>query len=161
MSYSDFFLKCIQVLLSLEGGYSNKKPDAGGETNFGLSKRQYPDINMKTLTRDRAIEIYYSDYWIPMNIERLMDDELVLLLFCFGVNAGIRTAIRVLQKLIGVDEDGFIGSETARAIKEFNGNITEDFTKRQKLFYITLVQKKPKEAINLPGWLNRVKNSHF
>ena len=161
MSYSDLFLKCIEVLLKLEGGYSNNKTDAGGETNFGISKRSYPDLNIETLTRDRAIEIYYSDFWIPMNVERLMDDELILLLFCFGVNAGIRTAIKVLQKLLGVDDDGILGSETARAVREFNGNIVDEFTKRQKLFYITLVQKKPKEQPNLNGWIDRVQKTHF
>jgi len=168
MSYSDLFLKCIEVLLGkgdldfgLEGGYSNKMTDAGGETNFGISKKQYPDLNIKTLTKERAIEIYYNDYWIPMNVERLMDDELILRLFCFGVNAGQRTAIIILQKLIGVDADGIIGSETAMAVRHFEGNVIDEFIKREKLFYVTLVQKKPKERPNLDGWLNRIERTLF
>jgi len=168
MSYSDIFNKCIQVLLGkgdldfgLEGGYSNNKSDAGGETRWGISKRSYPDLNIKTLTKDRATEIYYNDYWLAMNIERLMDDDLMLLLFCFGVNVGQVTAIMVLQKLVGVDDDGMLGSQTARAVREFNGNIVDEFAKRQKLFYITLAQKQPKQQANLNGWIARVQNTHF
>lgn len=161
MIYSDLFNKCITVLLSLEGGYSKSKSDKGGETNFGISKRSYPDINIKTLTKDRAIEIYFNDFWLPMNVDRLMDDELILHLFVFGVNAGIRTSIKILQKLIGVTVDGVLGSETAKAVSEFNGNIVDEFIKREKLFYVTLVQKDEKQRPNIKGWLNRIEWTHF
>jgi lysozyme family protein len=161
MDYSNTFEKCIEVLLKLEGGYSDRPSDKGGPTNYGLSQKSYPDINMKTLTRDRAIEIYYGDYWIPMNLSVINDDELVLRLFCMGVNAGIRTTIKILQKLIGVVADGFIGSETARAIREFNGNIVDEFIKRQKKFYVALVQKDESQRPNLLGWLNRIEWTKF
>ena len=159
--YSDIFNKCITVLLSLEGGYSDRPSDKGGPTNYGLSQKSYPDLNMKTLTRDRAIEIYFNDYWIPMNLSVITDDELVLRLFCMGVNAGIRTTIKILQKLMGVVADGFIGSDTARAIREFDGNVVDEFIKRQKKFYVTLVQKDESQRPNLLGWLNRIEWTHF
>ena len=161
MSYSELFSKCVEILLKLEGGYSNRKSDKGGETNFGISSRSYPDINIKTLTRERAIEIYYNDYWIPMNIDRLQNDLLILHLFCFGVNAGTRTAIKILQKLVGAYSDGLIGSKTRKAIRLFEGNIAEEFIKREKLFYVSLVQHKPEQRVNLKGWLNRINNINF
>lgn len=159
--YPDLFNKCITVLLSLEGGYSDRPSDKGGPTNYGLSQKSYPDLNMKTLTKDRAIEIYFNDYWIPMNLYVINDDELVLRLFCMGVNAGIRTTIKILQRLVGVVADGFIGSDTARAIREFDGNVVDEFIKRQKKFYVTLVQKDESQRPNLLGWLNRIEWTHF
>jgi lysozyme family protein len=161
MGYPDIFTRCVEVLLRLEGGYSNVTTDKGGETNFGLSKKSYPDLNIKTLTRDRAIEIYYNDYWIPMNISKIIEDDLVLHLFVFGVNAGIRTSIKVLQKLLGTTVDGFIGSETLKAIRDFNGNVVDEFIKREKLFYVTLAQKDESQQPNKVGWINRVNNTRF
>lgn len=161
MSYPEIFNRCVAVLLKLEGGYSNKSTDSGGETNFGISKKAYPDLDIKNLTIERAIEIYYSDYWIPMNIERIREDELILHLFIFGVNSGTRTAVKILQRLIGVPDDGLMGSKTLRAIREYNGNIVEEFIKREKLFYVTLVQNKPEQRPNIKGWLNRIARTKF
>ena len=161
MSYPEIFEKSVNVLLTLEGGYSDRPDDKGGPTNFGLSQKSYPDINMKTLTRDQAIEIYFNDFWIPMNLFVINDDELVLRLFCFGVNCGIRTAIRILQKLVGVIADGFIGSLTARAVREFDGNVVDSFIQREKKFYVTLVQKDESQRPNLLGWLDRIERTHF
>ena len=32
----------------------NDPSDPGGETNWGISKREYPDLDIKNLTRDEA-----------------------------------------------------------------------------------------------------------
>ncbi|MBI5843910.1 MAG: hypothetical protein HZB23_04475 [Deltaproteobacteria bacterium] len=45
-----------------EGGYVNDPADPGGETRFGISRRAYPNEDIKALTRERAAEIYYRDY---------------------------------------------------------------------------------------------------
>ena len=57
------FDKIIEVVLEHEGGYVNDPDDAGGETRYGISKRAYPDENIKELTVDRAKELYKRDYW--------------------------------------------------------------------------------------------------
>ena len=48
------FDRVIDIVLAHEGGYSNDSVDPGGETNFGISKRQYPDVNIKNLTVENA-----------------------------------------------------------------------------------------------------------
>lgn len=161
MAYPKIFEKCIKVVLEHEGGYVNHPNDPGGETNMGITKRNYPELNIKTLTKERAIEIYYNDYWIPMKLDKIMDEDLILAVFDHGVNAGIRTAIKLLQRLIGVTDDGFIGSDTLRGIREFDGNIVEEYIKRRKLFYVTLVQKNEKLRPFIKGWLARVENTKF
>ena len=50
-------------LIGAEGGYVNHPEDPGGETKFGISKRAYPDVNIASLTREDAREIYRRDYW--------------------------------------------------------------------------------------------------
>ena len=52
------FKDAIDVILAQEGGYSNDSEDPGGETQWGISKRSYPSINIRELSRAQAIEIY-------------------------------------------------------------------------------------------------------
>ena len=59
------FQRCILFVLDQEGGYVNDPRDPGGETNFGISKRSYPDVDIRALTKPQAIEIYRKDYWLP------------------------------------------------------------------------------------------------
>ena len=44
------FDEIISVVLHHEGGYVNDPKDPGGETNYGISKRAYPDVDIKNLT---------------------------------------------------------------------------------------------------------------
>ena len=163
MTYPELFTKCIAIILNPqhEGGYANNPKDPGGETNYGISKRSFPHLDIKNLTIGRAIAIYYTNYWIPMKLTGIDNDELVLHVFDHGVNAGTKTAIQMLQRLVGVEDDGDIGNETLRAIREYNGDVTTDYIKRRKLFYITLVQKRPASRIFLKGWLLRVNSTKF
>ena len=57
------FDKAMDFILSIEGGYVNDLNDPGGETNYGISKNKYPDIDIKGLTESEAREIYKKDYW--------------------------------------------------------------------------------------------------
>ena len=161
MDSTDLFAKCVAVLFKLEGGYSNLGTDKGGETNFGISKHSYTDLNIKALTKEKASDIYYTDYWCPMNLNILHDEELILHLFVLGVNIGIRTATKMLQRLVGEVDDGYIGIKTSLAVTQYNGNLLEDFIKREKLFYITLAQKDESQHVNLKGWINRIERTKF
>lgn len=60
------FNQAVQLVLRHEGGYTSGLPnDPGGETNFGISRRAYPQLDIKNLTVDGAVEIYQKDYWRP------------------------------------------------------------------------------------------------
>ena len=48
------FNNIIEVVLKHEGGYVNDPNDLGGETNFGITKRFYPDVDIKNLTKEQA-----------------------------------------------------------------------------------------------------------
>ena len=57
------FDEIIEVTLHHEGGYVHDPKDLGGETNYGIAKRFYPDVDIKNLTEEGAKEIYKKDYW--------------------------------------------------------------------------------------------------
>ena len=106
----------INRLLKNEGGYTDGEGDPGGETNWGISKRSYPHLDIKNLTRDEAIEIYRRDFWLCVNASE-MPEVLQFQALDFAVNAGIQTAIRKLQAAAGVADDGHWGPITRAAVQ--------------------------------------------
>ncbi|OZI23758.1 hypothetical protein CAL26_10025 [Bordetella genomosp. 9] len=103
----NFDIACDR-LLDAEGGYVNDPNDPGGETKFGISKRSYPNVDIKNLTRDQAKSIYLRDFWNRINADKL-PDGVAFQAFDFAVNSGIETAVRKLQRALGVADDGHWG----------------------------------------------------
>ena len=110
------FEQAIERVLSHEGGYVNNPADPGGETQWGISKRSYPTIDIKALTRAAAIEIYRRDFWALVHADELFDGVAYQALD-FAVNSGNSTAVRYLQRALGVADDGHWGPATAAAAK--------------------------------------------
>lgn len=157
----------MEIILKNEGGYINHPSDPGGETNmgsemkYGIARRFYPDEDIKNMTKERALAIYYKDYWLPMNLIKFVNKDLVLQVFDFGVNAGIRVSIKTLQRLVGVEDDGKIGKITTTVVNNVNYDIVDRFKQRRKLFYMSLATKKPQLEVFLKGWLRRVDKTKF
>ena len=55
------FEEIIEQVLEHEGGYVKDPKDLGGETKYGITKRFYPDVDIKNLTIEQAVEIYKKD----------------------------------------------------------------------------------------------------
>lgn len=111
----------IERILAHEGGYVNNLADPGGETQWGIAKRSYPTVNIKTLTRDGAKAIYLRDFWTPV-ASKVGDSALCFQVLDAAVNHGIGNAIRFLQRAIGVADDGAFGpaSQAALAARDPN-----------------------------------------
>jgi len=122
MKYPNAFKKAVNHLLENEGGYSNDPDDPGGETNFGICRRQYPDLDIKNLTKEKAVEIYYEDYWSAHEID-LYPRGLQEIIFDMTVNFGSRGGVKVVQEAANnknshqIKVDGLLGPETLRAVK--------------------------------------------
>lgn len=106
--------KAIAFVLSYEGGYVNDPNDSGGETNFGISKKAYPSVDIKALTVDEAKDIYKRDYWNAISGDEL-PGNMAFAAFDCAVNQGVGPAIKLLQIAVGVEVDGKIGPKTVGA----------------------------------------------
>jgi len=82
-----FFLSAFQIVVGIEGGYSNDPRDPGGETKFGISKRAYSDLDIASLTLEQAQQIYLRDYWEVCGCDT-MTWERALCVFDMAVNQG-------------------------------------------------------------------------
>lgn len=152
MTYSTAFNTAINRVLGHEGGYVNDPNDPGGETNWGISKRSYPNVNIRKLTRDAAIAIYYRDFWLPIGGDRL---KYAIAYPCLdaAVNHGIGTTRRMMQRALKVADDGIIGPVTLSKLATVDIN---DFVMRfvaERLdFYTRLSNWKYYGA----GWTRRM-----
>src|SRR5579859_1516070 len=95
------FDQCVDFVLAEEGGYVFDKNDPGGETNFGISKRAFPELNIKATTRDDAKGIYLGHYWTPLRCSEI-PQPIALGLFDMAVNSGKERALRILQEVLGI-----------------------------------------------------------
>ena len=93
------FDQAFDRLIGHEGGYVNDSADPGGETKFGISKRSYPNVDIKNLTREQAKTIYLRDFWQPLGEDA--HPAVKFQAFDFAVNSGIQTAVRKLQAVVG------------------------------------------------------------
>ena len=103
MPYPSDFMDAVTQVLIDEGGYVNDPADPGGETKYGISKRSYPNEDIKNLTRDHAIDLYYRDYWMGPGIDSEPAD-LRAKIFNMGVLMGPRTAKNLAIGCHSLDE---------------------------------------------------------
>ena len=106
---------------SREGGYVNSPADPGGETKFGISKRSYPNLDIRALTLDQAKTIYRRDFWDSIRADDL-PPEVRFHIFDARVNSGRGNAVRWLQRAVWVADDGILGPVTMRAIARCDAN---------------------------------------
>jgi lysozyme family protein len=141
----------IAFVLDHEGGYGNDPQDSGGETNFGLSKRSYPHLDIKSLTRPGAAAIYWRDFWTPMRCGEL-PPIFGAALFDAAVNEGPHAAVVLLQAALGVPVDGVLGPRTLAAVRVAGRSLLMEFLARRILQYAA----SPKFGHDGKGWIRRV-----
>lgn len=146
------FLKAINRVLGHEGGYVNDERDPGGETNWGISKRSYPQVRIKELTRDQAISIYYKDFWLKAGCEDFADGVGYQLLDS-AINSGIVQSIRFLQRAVGVADDGIIGPVSKHAITSMNECKMIMLFNAERLDFMTKLKGWP---VFGRGWARRI-----
>lgn len=160
------FDDAVKFVLSHEGGYVCDPHDSGGETCFGISKRAYPELDIKHLTLPQAKDIYRKDYWEKLGLG-LFPDRLALVLFDTSVNAGRSQAVKILQRSLNLSafprliEDGILGSKTLTAAMQqcdlMNGEKTlvRDYLLQRLSLYRTLLERYHNKARFFSGWVNR------
>nr|WP_227553448.1 glycosyl hydrolase 108 family protein [Acinetobacter baumannii] len=131
----------MKRVLQHEGGYVNHPSDPGGETNYGITKsvaRQYGyKGSMKDIPMDIVEKIYKNQYWDAMSCDSF-PFSVGFQLFDAAVNHGQLNARKLLQRAVGVKDDGIVGSLTLAAVRKqpqfalislFNSKRIEFYTK--------------------------------
>jgi len=131
----DAFTVSVTFVLSREGGYENDPRDPGGETNYGIDKRSHPNVDIKGLTRSKAIDIYKSAYWVGTRADQL-PVPVAIIYFDACVNQGATSAAQMLQEALGIKADGVIGPATISATnKARSKDLAIEYAARRALRY--------------------------
>ncbi len=150
------FETALGIVLRHEGGYVNDANDPGGETKYGISKRQYPEMDIRNLTEQGAGRIYRRDYWEAIRGDDIEAQDLAENLFDFAVNAGVSRAVRMMQKLVGVSTDGLVGPLTLRAMHEADGRtLNLRYALARIDYYNELARSRSQMRPYLIGWTRR------
>jgi lysozyme family protein len=167
------FLSAYRTVESNEGGYVFDKKDRGGETYFGITRRNFPTWQgwpiidrAKPLGRGGIIDnpelagmvknFYKVNFWDKMQGDSFDSQAVAVFVYDWYVNSG-KHALIALQRAVGVPVDGSVGTQTVEAT---NGYHETDLLAKLKSaridFYHGIVAKDPTQSRFLPGWLNRV-----
>lgn len=101
-----------------DGNWTGGKQGAGElkGTKFGISAAAYPNEDIQALTLERAKLLYRHDYWDKLECDT-WDPRVAFVLFDAAVNQGVDRAKRMLQRAVGVNDDGKIGPHTRSAVR--------------------------------------------
>lgn len=155
------FLAAVERVLANEGGYVDNPADPGGATNFGISQRAYPDLDIANLTREQAIDIYYRDYWLKYGLQRLRG-EIAGKMLDLCVNLGPEAAVLCLQRAMRanrgeLEEDGILGPKTLATVNSYANPVAVLSALRSEAAarYRVEVARRPQSAVFIEGWLRR------
>jgi len=162
--YPPEFLGAMIKLLGDEGGYVNDPSDPGGETNWGISKREYPDLDIKNLTRDAAMAIYYRDWWQKYHYN-LLPPEVAAKVFNLAVDIGPGPAALCIQRALRANQAwhraefpniGPMTTETARRVyAQVPAALMAALRSELAAWYRVEAMRRGKDKEFLKGWLNR------
>ncbi|WP_405763244.1 putative peptidoglycan-binding domain-containing protein [Campylobacter fetus] len=86
---------------------------------------------------------YEREFWDKMRLNGVESQIIADEIFCFGVNAGVKTAAKLAQKLAGVQPDGIIGIKTLSALNLVDEDkFSLQYDKLEIQHYESLVAKK-------------------
>ena len=157
---NDIFQTVVKMVLKHEGGYVDHPTDPGGETNFGISKRAYPDVDIKKLTPSTAAEIYRQDYW-----NRICGDKLpagvAVVVMDYAVNSGTSRASKALQQVCNAGKDGVIGPHTLHAVHVMCNDNGQEFV----IEGVTTLRQEFIRGLSIydtfgRGWERRISETH-
>ena len=148
------------ALLKHEGGFVNHPADPGGMTNLGVTQRVWEEWvghpvdekEMRSLTPEKVAPMYKKKYW-----DKVAGDELPsgvdMAVFDCCVNSGPGRAAKMLQRVLGLTEDGAIGPNTlSKALSIDSSKLIADYNAARLAF----LQALPTWATFGKGWSNRV-----
>jgi len=155
----------IDAILRREGGYVDHPDDRGGCTKYGVTVetlglwrgKAATCADVALLTEDEAREIYRVRYIQQPGFAAVRDDQLRALLIDWGVNSGPRTAIRELQRILGVTVDGTLGPQTRAALEVRESSEIFRLLLQARLYFVAnLVQRFPAQRVFAAGWMRRI-----
>jgi lysozyme family protein len=147
------FKKFFKEMLENEGGYVDDPHDSGGKTLWGISANNFPDTyrNVKQLFDEGQIDLakltamnfYYKNFYNTL-YDEIQDVQLAFRLFDFGVNAGVKRAVKILQNVMNENYgyklkiDGVFGELTLHVVNKVGEPVYRSYEIALEKYYKSL-----------------------
>lgn len=179
MNYTQAFNLLMSLEFSRPENALHKNPTENGLTFMGIYEAANPSwqgwgqvraaINAYGDLKKASVALYNDDalvnlvailykktYWDALCLDDVNSQLKANELFCFAVNVGVKSAVRVLQNMLGLTSDGVMGTNTLKALNAYDTvAFDSDFDRAEIAYYRNLVKAKPAYYIYEKGWINR------
>lgn len=147
---------CINGTDRRKCGTSGGSNDRGGNTKYGIAANAHPGVDIDSLNLRQAAEIYWKGYWLGGSCDKL-PAPIGQYVFDISCGSGIMVAIKILQKAVGVTQDGVIGSNTLQSVWGWPNDsaILEAMRLELHDFYEAIARRDLSQAKFVPGWERR------
>lgn len=159
------FTKVIPCIIALEGDdVSNDANDYGGLSKYGISKREFPNIDIENLTQAQAMTLLEERYWQTYHLGDINNQILANQIFLLLINMDPLKAGRIVQMalnacgrgIVNVQIDGILGSESMRAINSVVAYWLSDRIRVEECrYYLSLTDDDKTQIVNFRGWVRR------
>lgn len=142
--------------------YTDHPNDLGGPTRGGITLATFrmwrrdhtlTAADLRVLTEAEADAIYQFLYLQPFTA--ITDQALRHYLIDLGVLRGPRKAAMMLQEIVGVDADGWIGPETLTAMTRYAKHLLVLLIGSRYTHIAARVRENPTQKVFAQGWRNR------
>ena len=159
--------KILDEVLEREGwpAYTEHPNDRGGPTKGGITirtleswrQRRCTRLELKRLPEDEAIRILFRRYAEVQGIPRLKNSALQEQVIDNAILSGPSLAVKDLQRVVNVKDDGIIGNITVGAIESFEDvrEVCNQLATTRALRLAGFVKQNPDQIVFLVGWLRR------
>jgi len=162
------FKEAAEKILDIEGGYVNDPDDYGRETNRGICKREYPEEDIKNLTKDRVLFLFKRDCWDKVSLDFVRNQQVAEEIFDLAAQLGWHRAAKKIQEIMNFLEmcsgsgiqlkiDGLIGPKTIGIINSYRYqlSIVKCLNGEQYEHYEKEATENPRQRKYIDGWLKR------
>lgn len=162
--------RLIPFILKWEGGYVNDKYDKGGATNKGITISTFRHFygskmtidDLKNITDEQWEKIFLVGYWRPFRADDIKCQSIANICVDWAWASGTVTAIKQVQKVLGVPVDGIVGDITIDAINKSDAEELFNRLKKARIDFVnTIVRNNPSQARFSRGWVNRINDIEF
>lgn len=142
-------------VMRAEGGYVNNPQDPGGETKYGITKRDYPHLDIKNITPEDARAVFKNNYYDAVGGDVLakINTGLAAHAADMAYNAGPNAAIKLLYDVAGLPRQNKITPALIDSL-DSSTDIVKNYSAARLKYYSNLGNA----PTFLKGWTNRVRN---
>ena len=157
------FAETMKLMLNLEGGKTDEKSDRGGRTNFGITQRTYNDwlkqnklksSDVFKISKERALKIYKKQFWGVIKGDQL-PHNVAKAIMSMALTDGPQDSVRFIQRLLNIEQTGFMGPKTLAAIWSKCKKDDKMFTKQILDAQIKRYKSDEQADTYGKGWTNR------